>query len=296
LPGTIDNTAFQGKRFPLPGPLTIPCNHFWHDGMCFGFTSTNTILKTIKLITMKTISTLFTSLLFSAVVFGADARHSSMITVKSSSQRDIQVVIDGKTFTSGKNIVIVGDVNPGYHSVTVYRESRFFNHDMEQVYSGSVAVKPGADVQITIGRRGRADIAYQKKDSGNDDWAFDRPATPNPRSGNDYSRWEDNKSYSSYASPISDREFNQVMNSMQKEWFENNRMKSASYIISGNFFTADQVKDMISIFSSEDNKLELAKQAYSKTLDKENYSCVMNALDYKSSKEELARFIRNCEK
>ncbi|MBS1577750.1 MAG: DUF4476 domain-containing protein [Bacteroidetes bacterium] len=243
---------------------------------------------------MKTISTLFTSLFFSAVVFASGARHSSMITVKSISYRDIQVVIDGKTFNPGKNIVMVGDVNPGYHSVAVYRESRFFNRDMEQVYSGSIAVKPGTDVEITIGRHGRADIAYQRKDSRDDEWAYERPVTPNPHSDNDYGRWEDNKSYSSYASPISDREFNQVMSSMQKEWFENNRMKSASYIISNNFFTADQVKDMISLFDSEANKLEIAKQAYANTVDKENYRCVMNALDYKSSKEELARFIRTC--
>jgi hypothetical protein len=85
------------------------------------------------------------------------------------------------------------------------------------------------------------------------------------------------------------------MNSMQKEWFENNRMKSASYIISNNFFTADQVKDMLSVFSFENNKLEIAKQAYTKTVDKQNYDCVLNALDYKSSKIELARFIRSCE-
>ena len=286
--------AFQVSISFINGPLTIRCSHFWHDGMCFGFIAANTILKTKKLITMKTISTLFTSLLFSAVVFAADARHSSMITVKSSLQRDIQVVIDGKTFNPGKNILIVGDVNPGYHSVTVYRESRFFNREMEQVYSGSVAVKPGSDVQITIGRRGKADIAYFRKDANTNDWVYDNPVTPNSGSGNDYGRWEDNKSYSSYASPISGREFNQVMNSMQKEWFENNRMKSASYIISNNFFIADQVKDMISLFDSEENKLQIAKQAYSKTLDKENYSCVMNALDYRSSKDELARFIRTC--
>jgi len=94
---------------------------------------------------------------------------------------------------------------------------------------------------------------------------------------------------------MSDREFAQVMNSMQKEWFENNRMKSASYIISNNFFTADQVKDMVSVFNFEDNRLEIARQAYTKTLDKENYNCVVNALQYKSSKDELARFIRSCE-
>jgi hypothetical protein len=85
------------------------------------------------------------------------------------------------------------------------------------------------------------------------------------------------------------------MNAMQREWFETNRMKSACHIISGNFFTAEQVKEMMSLFTFEDNKLEIAKQAYSKTLDKENYRCVFSALSFSSSKEELARFIRNCE-
>jgi len=72
-------------------------------------------------------------------------------------------------------------------------------------------------------------------------------------------------------------------------------MKSVSHIISGNFFTADQVKEMMSLFAFENNKLDIAKQAYSKTIDKENYHCVSDALNFKSSKEELARFIRSCE-
>ncbi|MGC4036779.1 MAG: DUF4476 domain-containing protein [Chitinophagaceae bacterium] len=241
---------------------------------------------------MKTISTLFTSLLLSVSVFATDARHSGMITVKSTSPRDIQVIVDGKTFDPGKNIVVIGDVRPGYHSVTVFRESRFSARGFEQVYNGSVNVNPEGAVQITIGRRGKTDIAYFKRNESND-WVYDNPSIPSY--GNDYGHFEDSKTYNSYASPISDREFNQVMNSMQKEWFENNRMKSASYIISNNFFTAEQVKDMISLFSTDDNKLDLAKQAYTKTLDKENYSCVINSMNYKSSKDELARFIRTCE-
>jgi hypothetical protein len=94
---------------------------------------------------------------------------------------------------------------------------------------------------------------------------------------------------------MSDREFDQVMYSLKHEWFEGNRMKSASFIISNNFFTAEQVKDIVNSFSFEDNKVDIAKQAYPKTLDKENYNCVINALQYRSSKDELARFIRSCE-
>ena len=72
-------------------------------------------------------------------------------------------------------------------------------------------------------------------------------------------------------------------------------MKSASYIIEGNFFTTAQVKSMMSLFNFENNKLAIAKQAYAKTLDKENYRCIADELSFSGSKEALARFIRDCE-
>ncbi len=248
---------------------------------------------------MKTISTLFTSLLMSIAVFASDANPKSMLTIKSLTKSNIQVEIDGKRFDPSKNILMVDNVTAGYHSVAVYRKNRhgFFNDGFEMVYSGSLTVKPFSNIVVTIDRQGKAGIAYQKINRyGNDDeWAYDNHDSQDKNSGNNNGRWEDNRNYNSYARGLSDREFDQVINAMQKEWFETNRMKSASHIISTNFFTADQVKEMISIFTSEDNKLEIAKQAYSKTLDKENYRCVSDALSFSNSKNELARFIRNCE-
>jgi len=248
---------------------------------------------------MKTISTLFTSLLMSIAVFAADTNPKSMLTIKSLTKGIIQVEIDGKRFDPRKNILMVDNVTAGYHSVTVYRKRHHssFNDGFEMVYSGSLAVKPFNNMVVTIDRHGRSDIAYQKINRyGNDDeWAYDNQYGHDKNSGTGNGRWEDNRTYNSYARGLSDREFDQVINAMQREWFETNRMKSASHIINSNFFTADQVKEMMSIFTFENNKLEIAKQAYSKTLDKENYRCVTDALSFSSSKEELARFIRNCD-
>jgi hypothetical protein len=248
---------------------------------------------------MKTISTLLTSLLMSAAVFAADTRPGSKLTIKSLTRSDIQVEIDGKQFNPQKNILMVDNVTAGYHSVAVYRKSHhsFFNGGFEMVYNGSLAVKPFSNIVLTIDRRGAADIAYQIMSSNDDNggWANDNRYDRDRTARNDNGRYEDSRNYNSYARPISDREFDQVVNSMQREWFETNRMKSAAYIISGNFFTADQVKEMMSIFTFENNKLDIAKQAYSKTIDKENYRCVTDALSFKSSKDDLARFIRDCE-
>ena len=93
---------------------------------------------------------------------------------------------------------------------------------------------------------------------------------------------------------ISDREFSNVMESVKKEWFEGNKVKSALQVISGNYFTSSQVKQLLQLFSFENNKLDLAKQAYSKTVDPVQYmSAVGDVFSFNSSRDELARFIRS---
>lgn len=104
---------------------------------------------------------------------------------------------------------------------------------------------------------------------------------------NDYGY--DNRNYKS----ISDRDFSNVIQSVQKEWFEGNKVKSASQVISGNYFTSLQVKQLLQLFTFESNKLDLAKQAYSKTVDPGKYmSVVGDVFSYNSSRDELFRFIR----
>lgn len=73
---------------------------------------------------------------------------------------------------------------------------------------------------------------------------------------------------------------------------ENNRITSAKFIIEKNNFTTAQVKEMMMLFTFENNRLEIAKLAYNKTIDKNNYYQLNDALTFSNSKEELARFIR----
>lgn len=93
---------------------------------------------------------------------------------------------------------------------------------------------------------------------------------------------------------MNDREFSRVLDAMEKEWLESNKMKSASQIISTNFLTSAQVRQMLQLFTFENNKVDLAKQAYGKVVDQRNYmATISNEFSYSSSKDELARYIRN---
>jgi len=206
-----------------------------------------------------------------------------------------------------------------------------FGSRYDLIYNNSVRIRPGMNMIISIDRYGRAHVqerranGYGRNDRqwenerdrdrgygngrtwGNDrdfddnDWDrgkdFDFEQMKNSGDYDTYDRdWDrndrDREDYG-YNRAMSDIDFSRVMESIQKEWFEGNKQKSASQIISTNFLTASQVKQMLQLFSFENTKLELAKQAYPKTVDQRNFHIVNDVFSYSSSKDELNRYIRN---
>jgi hypothetical protein len=111
----------------------------------------------------------------------------------------------------------------------------------------------------------------------------------------DYERdgqWGDYDNHEGYASGMNDREFKSVLQSIEKEWLESNKLKSASQIVKNNSLSTAQVEQLVLLFSFENNKLELAKQAYANTVDKRNYSRLFDVFSFNSSKVELERYIQ----
>ncbi len=265
---------------------------------------------------MKTIFTLLSSLFMSIAVLAAPAdkgagHKKSMLTVKSFDQGDIRVVLDGRRFEPGHNSVMISGLESGYHTIKVFRQ-RFnggysiFGKRYEMVYSTSLMVRPKTHVLVSIDRFGRTSIS-ERKIRGNDYYdRDDRNRGDRDGRGRD-NDWDDDHSYDfdhdgklgdydnnyGYERGMDDREFRLVLNSIEKEWLETNKLKSATQIVRTNSLTSAQVKQLVLMFSFESNKLELAKQAYANTVDKRNYYIINDAFSFSGSKDELNRFIRN---
>ncbi|HEY1869524.1 MAG TPA: DUF4476 domain-containing protein, partial [Chitinophagaceae bacterium] len=90
---------------------------------------------------------------------------------------------------------------------------------------------------------------------------------------------------------IRENDLDRVLWAISKESSEANRMESASQVIKTNYFTAEQVKQLMNLFCTEQNKLEIAKLAYDRTVDQSNYYTISNTLKFNTSKDELARCI-----
>ena len=253
---------------------------------------------------MKTVFTLLVGSLLGLSAMATDFR-SSQLSITVQDRGNVRIMVDGRKMDADGNSIFMRDIEPGYHSIRVTKFKvnplfGIFGMKNEVLYNSSVQVKPGTVVTLTIDRFGKSYIDEQKIGSNgrgkdDDDDYYD----------NDQGRdkgWKDKDgsnnngygAYNGYVNVISDVEFQRVLDCVQKEWFENNKVKSAVQIIQTNYFTSFQVKQMLQLFNFESNKLDLAKQAYTKTVDKQNYQCVSDVFWFSSSKDELARFIRTC--
>jgi len=68
-------------------------------------------------------------------------------------------------------------------------------------------------------------------------------------------------------------------------------MTVAKQLINNNYFSSRQVARLIQQMTFESSKLELAKYAYSKTVDKSNYFIVNDQFSFESSITALSDYI-----
>jgi hypothetical protein len=92
---------------------------------------------------------------------------------------------------------------------------------------------------------------------------------------------------------MNENNFRDLMSSIKSQSFEDSKLKVAQQAISANCVRTDQVKQLMGLFTFEDNKLALAKFAYNRTVDRNNYFKLNDAFTYSSSVDDLNDFISN---
>lgn len=276
---------------------------------------------------MKTFFTLLLSSLFSLSSIGYDG---TRLTVTSVSNNKMFVEVDGRRYNLDAHTVTISNLRPGVHNVRVLRQVKtkkgrnidIWGKKEDVIYSIKATLKNGYDFDIVVNRFGKVMIDERRiddiddwydddddydydNDRSNDqdkewdenpndrndrDWDNDRNDRNNRDSKNDRNdRYDDNSSRS-----MSSYDFSQAKESLRKEWFENTRMTTAKQIIDRNYFTSQQVRDLMLLFTFENNRLEIAKYAYGRTVDKGNYFVVNDAFTF-NSKEKLNEYIREYE-
>ena len=275
---------------------------------------------------MKTIFTLLLSTIFSLASMAYDG---TRLTVTSISNNKVFVEVDGRRYDLNDNTLSLSSIRPGTHNVRVLREMKrrtgvnFGNKREETIYNIKATFRNGYHFDILINRFGKVMIDERRIDP-NDDWYndddyYDRNEGRNRDRDNTYDNGDDrddsdygnddrdnrdNRDYdndrknddsrydNNYSQAMTNNDFAQAKESLRREWFENTRLETAKQIIDRSYFTSQQVKEMILLFTFENNRLDIAKYAYGKTVDKGNYFIVNDAFTFNNNKEALKEYIR----
>lgn len=93
--------------------------------------------------------------------------------------------------------------------------------------------------------------------------------------------------------PMSPGEFSDFKSAISAKTFEDTRMSIAKEGLSDHCMLSSQVKEVMLLFTFEENKLDFAKYAYDHTYDIGNYFKVNNAFTFENSTEELNQYINS---
>ena len=248
---------------------------------------------------MKKIFTLLTAALVTLTSFAE--RADGRITITDLSTKQLWIEVDGKRYVDRDREIVIDNLRPGLHTVQVFTQERFTdwrgifdrNGRKQFLYNSTVNVKSKKEICITINRFGQVKVDERKIKGRDrdDDWDRDRDRDQNydGNQGRDYGR-DDNYDYS--RSAMDARSFEMLKGALSRENFEKTRLEIAKQSIDRNNFNTMQVREMVLLFAFESNKLDLAKYAYSHTVDKNNYFQLYNVFSFSSSKDELAEYIR----
>jgi Domain of unknown function (DUF4476) len=137
------------------------------------------------------------------------------------------------------------------------------------------------------GKRGKGHKKH-KKCSNDDSWNNNGSWNNNNNNGsgnNNNGSWNN-------STAINDKAFYQLKQSIQNENFDDTKKSIALQAMRNNYFTSSQVKELVQLFTFESSKLDIAKQGYKNTVDKQNYFTVSDVFTFSSSKQELMQYIQ----
>ncbi len=94
-----------------------------------------------------------------------------------------------------------------------------------------------------------------------------------------------------YGNVLRTGQVNNIAESMSYARFDDEALQIAKNRIRRNAIRSEDVAYLMSQLNFEDNRLALAKFAWSRTVDRRNFNLVFNELKFRSSQRELDRFI-----
>ena len=248
---------------------------------------------------------IITIALFALTVLSASAQFGqSVLNLRLSDNGQFKVFLDGQPSNTVYNVARLTNLRGGQHLLQIFKvgNSNGHGHGYGHSYSafnGMIMLTGNAESWVTV-------YPDMQKVMFDDIRAFAEPAPCKP----DLTicrfpklpvreRCETGlQSHAPFApvTPIGPMamcapEFNQLKQTIGNAGFENTRLSIFKQALPYNYFTTAQVRELMDLFWFEGTKLDVAKLAYPKTVDQNNYYLVNNEFNFSGSVDELGNYI-----
>lgn len=233
---------------------------------------------------MKTIFTILLCNFFGSSIFAQSFQSANIIFDQiNNTTKNYKVMLDGNSFFSNKNYDLANNQNTAAinsletgvkHTIKVYRlgnNNPKYNNSSKKtlVYSKTFDLREGYDMDITINANGRVQFS-ENSTSG------DMESTDNDKS------------------PMANNEFTRLLQSVKSKWSQALKGETISEAFNNqnNYFTTPQIRQLLTLVTSENDRLDLAKLSYRSAVDSASFTQLYSLFKTQASKDDLNDFLR----
>jgi hypothetical protein len=236
----------------------------------------------------------FLLLMISGIITLASIAQTLTLTFNGTNRnRNYQVVIDGASYYSNtatdptntnasvKKDITLSNQSVGSHTIEVYRvrnnnannTGTTSNINGNAIYTNTFQLRQGYDMNVAISGNGQVTFSEKRvRTRGN------------------------NRGYGQQSiAPMTDESFNQLAQTVRNKWGQAGKitLEQSAFNNSANYFTTAQVRQLLLLVTSENNRLSLAKLAYPRVVDAANFTQLYDVFNTVASRDNMNAFIRN---
>lgn len=225
---------------------------------------------------------------FSLIVQIASAKHNeAVLNLRMNDNSPFEIRLDGKPYFSNGPTLQIAGLRAGEHRLEVFQPKRFrYELQMMHAFSGFVVLTANAESFVTVhGRRGQ--VTFDRIVA----FAPRRPQLPPPAPVCPSVQPEFYPAGPIGPQPMNAYDFSQLKHTIAQANFESTKLNIFRQALAYNNFTSQQVLELMDVFWFESSKLEVAKLAYDRTVDRNNYYIVNNGFSFSSSVNQLSDYV-----
>lgn len=211
--------------------------------------------------------------------------NSSTVEIRMWDNSEFVILFNNKSYGNRTNIIL-NNVVTGRHQVKIYKrvyERQSRQHRMHLILDDVIVVNARQKLSYIVSRDNQLHLMRTQRPV--------RPQhlehRPAPITQLPYCE----ETYYSGPAVMSAEDFSILQQMVSNTSFEETRLALIKQAIGSRAVSTQQVLSLMNMMSFESTRLELAKWAYSKTIDRENYFIVNQGFSFSSSTSDLANFI-----